>query len=378
MILTSLVVATIFFSVGLLYPYLIYPAILKVLPKAKDNPSDIVAIDGSQFSLLFCAYNESASMPDKLRNVNALLDRYPGLEVLAYDDGSSDGTADIITRDAPRIRLFRGPGRTGKAHGMKLLASEAKHEILVFTDANVSLDEKSLPNLSACYGDSRIGGVCGKLSYSGAEESATASVGGIYWRLEERIKDLESASGSVMGADGSIFSIRREIYPEFPDTVLDDFTVSMEAVFRGLRLTKCNDVVAYEKLVSGRSDEFARKVRIAARAFHTHLVLTEKRRGLSGLNKFKYFSHKTLRWFGGAFFVLALVSAALLAFVVSVPIGIAFVGFAAIVAILGLKMSSGPLASIAEVVLAMFATLLGIMRAMQGKTFSTWNPAKSR
>ncbi len=39
-------------------------------------------------------------------------------------------------------------------------------------------------------------------------QPVTAQAGSLYWRLEEHIKALESATGSVMGADGSIFAMR--------------------------------------------------------------------------------------------------------------------------------------------------------------------------
>ena len=76
--------------------------------------------------------------------------------------------------------------------------------------------------------------------------SPTAKVGALYWRLEEATKALESRTGSVMGGDGSIFSIRRSLYPDFPDSVLDDLTVSMSPVFAGKRLIRADDVIAFE------------------------------------------------------------------------------------------------------------------------------------
>mgnify|MGYP001195782751 CR=1 FL=1 len=363
---------------AVVYPYVVYPAVLALLPKRPVERGARVAGDGARFSLLFCAYNESAALPSKIENLKELRRRYPELEVLAFDDGSTDGTADLLARDAPFVKLVRGGGRNGKAHGMKLLAAAASGEFLVFTDANVLLDAEALDNLAACYADPSVGGVCGALHYLGADASSTAAVGGMYWKLEEKIKDLESGTGSVMGADGSIFSIRRKLYPDFPDTVLDDFTVSMEVVFRGFRLIKSNDVVAYERLVSARADEFSRKIRIAARAFHTHLTLGSKRSGMTAFDKFKYGSHKTLRWFGGGFLIVGFASALVLATLIHpfaalvlalTTVGIVFTGF---------RSSSGPMSSVTEIVLAMVATLIGLFRALRGQTFATWSPAKSR
>lgn len=365
-------------AVAVVYPYILYPAILLLQPRRGIERGRPDAAGGAQFSLLFCAYNEAASMPSKLANIKELKGRYPHLSVLAFDDGSNDGTADMIEREAPYVRLVRGGGRNGKAHGMKLLAAAAESEFLVFTDANVLLDAAALDALAACYADATVGGVCGALRYLGAEGSATASVGSLYWRLDEKIKDLESATGSVMGADGSIFSTRRNLYPDFPDTVLDDFTVSLECVFRGYRLVKSNDVIAYEQLVSARSDEFSRKIRIAARAFGTHRYLRKKRRGMSGFDRFKYMSHKTIRWFGGAFLIVGAAAGFAAAAIVSPLFAVGSFVIVALLLALGLYTDKGILPSCTDIILAMVANLVGVGRALRGRTAVTWNPAKSR
>ncbi|MFN5825819.1 MAG: hypothetical protein ACK446_02040 [Rhodobacterales bacterium] len=181
-----------------------------------------------------------------------------------------------------------------------------------------------------------------------------------------------------MGADGSIFSIRRSLYPEFPDTVLDDLTVSMHVVFAGQRLIKVEDVVAYEGAVAKRADEIARKIRIAARAFHTHGFLAPKLAQMSRLDKFKYASRKLLRWFGGGFLVLGSLLMLAAAALVSPVLALALLGAGALVVVLGLRARKGPLASIMEIVIALLATQQGVLRAMRGQTFAVWNPAKSR
>ena len=111
-----------------------------------------------------------------------------------------------------------------------------------------------------------------------------------------------------MGASGGLFSVRRELYPEFPDTVQDDFTVSMSVIFQGMRLVKASDVIAYEKTVASRAEALRRKVRIGARAFHTHSFLRPQIVRMSAKDRMKYFSRKMLRWFGGVFITLGAMS----------------------------------------------------------------------
>ena len=361
--------------VAVLWPFLFYPLILRALPTRPEMP---VSGPPPSASLLFCAYNEAEAMPEKLTNLAMLKARYPALELLAFDDGSADGTGDLIAAKGDLITLIRGPGRSGKAHGMKQLAARARGDILIFTDANVLLDADAIDHLLARYADPDIGGVLGSLHYIGADESATASVGSLYWRIEERLKDEESRTGNVLGADGSIFSIRRSLYPDFPDSVLDDLTVSMAVVFAGKRLVKAKDVIARERLVTARKDEYRRKVRIASRSWHTHRHLRPQLRRMAALDRFKYASRKIVRWFGGLFILTGAVAAGALAIRFSPTLYMAGALAVALVVWLGVRMKSGPFAALVDVLIAYAATLQGVLRAMRGRTVTIWNPAKSR
>mgnify|MGYP005819493629 CR=1 FL=1 len=213
-----------------IYPYVIYPLLLRLMPRRPTLTANRRSNRGREFALLFCAYNESSALSWKIDNVRELQIQYPELEVLAYDDCSSDGTADLIEQAGHGIRLVRGTERAGKAHGMKLLVSMTERDYLIFTDANVELNLEALDQLCSAYADEMVGGVCGMLQYSDNDGTPVSHAGGLYWRLEEFTKAQESRSGNVMGADGSIFSIRRRLYPDFPDTVLDDLTVSMAVI----------------------------------------------------------------------------------------------------------------------------------------------------
>jgi cellulose synthase/poly-beta-1,6-N-acetylglucosamine synthase-like glycosyltransferase len=357
------------------YPYIVYPLLLKFIPDKKINRQENHKLSAT---LVFCAYNEARSMPEKLANIEKLKAIYPELEVLAFDDGSSDSTYEQLTARPDLVRVIRGSGRNGKAFGMKQLVAQATGDIIIFTDANVILHEDAINNLMAWYADPSVGGICGSLHYIGSGESTTATVGGSYWRLEEYLKKEESRTGNVMGGDGSIFSLRRILYPNFPDTVLDDLTVSMAAVFNGTRLIKVEDVIAYEGLVIKRGEEFSRKVRISARAFHTHLFLLPQLRKMTAMDKFKYSSRKLIRWFGGLFLIIGGLSAFVVAYSISLKVFISLLIIVVLFLSIGLYSKKGIPATVIEIIIALLATLIGIFRAVRGQTFSVWNPAKSR
>lgn len=360
---------------ALAWPFVVYPLILRALPT---RPERAVPEQTPSASLLFCAYNESSAMPEKLANLAALKARHPELEILAFDDGSTDDTAAQIATTGDLVTLVRGPGRSGKAHGMKQLAAIATGDVLIFTDANVLLDGDAVERLLARYADPDIGGVLGSLHYVGDGESATASVGSLYWRIEERLKDEESRTGNVLGADGSIFSIRRSLYPDFPDTVLDDLTVSMAVVFAGRRLVKARDVIARERLVSARGDEYRRKVRIAARAWHTHRHMVPQLRKMRALDRFKYGSRKVTRWFGVVFLMTGGLAAGALAWRVSPVLALGLATASVLLIAVGARIQRGPLAALVDILIAYAATFQGVLKAMGGGTFTVWNPAQSR
>ena len=112
-----------------------------------------------------------------------------------------------------------------------------------------------------------------------------------------------------MGADGSLFATRRSLYPVVPAHLIDDMIASISPLFRGSRVVSAPDVHAFETAVINSGEEFRRKRRIACGAFATHRFLWPQLRTMSLMNKFKYFSHKYLRWFSAAFLVLWVVFA---------------------------------------------------------------------
>jgi len=243
----------------------------------------------------------------------------------------------------------------------------------------VILDPRSIDPLLSYFSDPEVGGVAGTLVYVNPDESTTAQVSSAYWRLEEVIKQLESRCGSIMGADGSIFAVRRELYPEVPGHLLDDFIASISVTFQNHRLIHATDVVAYERSATVSADEFRRKRRIACRAFNTHRYLWPTiRRSYSAGDLYKYVSHKLLRWFGMVTLSLAAVSAILMFALAGVPL----VGAGLVVAGAGvfwLGQRGVPVASAAsELLLSIAATYLGIIDSLRGKTYQTWAPALSR
>lgn len=365
-------------ALAVVYPYALYPLILARLPERPLRP--LAERRGGRLSLAFCAYNEAAVLAEKISNLRALKASVPDLEILAYSDGSTDATAPMLQAEGDWIRVFAAEERHGKSHGMNTLVGAATGDILVFSDANVLLEPSALAALERNFADPSVGCVCGHLIYTNPEAGATAATGSLYWRLEERIKALESRSGSTMGADGSIFAVRRSLYRPVPPDIIDDMYVSLSILCDGYRVVRDPLVIAYEKTATDSRDEFRRKVRIACQAFNCHRLLRPRLGRLPALDRFKYVSHKLLRWFGIYFVALGAAAAAAwlvlqgLGWIALAGAGLAVLGYAA-----GRAGMPRRLAQAVEIVRAMAATGWGLVRAQRGERFQTWElPASSR
>ena len=109
-------------------------------------------------SVVIPAYNEERRIGATLRDVTEYLERQPySSETLVVDDGSSDGTADVVERYArehPPVRLLRAP-HGGKGHAVRagMLAAGGEYRFLCDADLSMPIAElgKFLPPRLADY-----------------------------------------------------------------------------------------------------------------------------------------------------------------------------------------------------------------------------------
>jgi cellulose synthase/poly-beta-1,6-N-acetylglucosamine synthase-like glycosyltransferase len=370
---------------GALHPFSTYPASLWLLrrwlswPIQQRNTLPPPSAGGEcDVAICMCAYNEERVIDDKIANLLALKRANPGLEIYVYVDAATDGTAEKLRAISDQINLHVSVERHGKTHGMNLLVSRVTKPILMFTDANVMIDEAAPSRLMRYFADPRIGCVSGHLKYTNPEASVTAYSGSLYWRLEEWTKRLETDTGSAIGADGSLFALRRELHRAPPDHIIDDMYVSMMVCCEGYRIVQADDVIAYEESVTGQRDEFWRKVRIASCAFNVHRVLWPQVRGTNGLLIYKYVSHKWIRWLTIYFLTVGLGLIELGLIMAGQGMAAFWLAVAASIGlVLGAVTSNGPLAQAWDILAAFAATGLGVFRSVRGERMKTWTPVAS-
>jgi len=95
-----------------------------------------------QYSIVIPAYNESRRITPTLDKVLAYVSQHQlDAEIIVVNDGSRDNTAEIVRtyeRRSPQLRLLENPGNRGKGYSVRNGMLNAKGNILLFSDADLS------------------------------------------------------------------------------------------------------------------------------------------------------------------------------------------------------------------------------------------------
>lgn len=111
-----------------------------------------------RLSLVIPAYNEAARIGPTLEQARDYLRRHDGgAEIIVVDDGSTDGTADVVRRfesaDGPAVRLHVFPENRGKGAAVREgMLRQAAGDFRFFTDADGSTPVEEMEKCGALFG----------------------------------------------------------------------------------------------------------------------------------------------------------------------------------------------------------------------------------
>ena len=287
----------------LAYQYVGYPLALAGLARWRGRGDALVAEESRSSetpsaSLVISAYDEEEVIARKLEN--ALLLDYPRelLEIVVASDGSKDRTEEITRRFADRgvvLHAFR-PNR-GKNLVLNDVLPLLKGDVVVFTDANGMYQKDAIRHLVRPFADPRVGSVCGELVYKNFNENPIAEGYNRYWELDQMQKRLESRLGSLLGANGSIFAVRRSLCRPIANDVCNDMVQPIWVAAAGHLCLYEPRAMSYEAGSRNLNDELKRRSRIIGRGIRgIQLVWPEIARRRARLIGWELFSRKGLRY----------------------------------------------------------------------------------
>ncbi|MEV6166009.1 glycosyltransferase [Streptomyces sp. NPDC052052] len=179
-------------------------------------------------SVLVPAYNERACITNTVRSLVA--SDHP-VEIVVIDDGSTDGTADLVeAMRLPQVRVVR-QRNAGKPAALNNGIAHARHDIVVMMDGDTVFEPGTVRELVRPFADPRVGAVAGNAkvgnrdSLIGAWQHIEYVMG---FNLDRRMYDVLRCMPTIPGAVGAF---RRKALDRIggmsEDTLAEDTDVTM-------------------------------------------------------------------------------------------------------------------------------------------------------
>ena len=200
-------------------------------------------------SVLIPAYNEARVIEASVRRI--LASTGPRIEVIVIDDGSTDGTSDVVQAAFgidPRVRLLTLENG-GKARALNTALARARGDVVIALDADTQFEADTIAKLTRWFADPQIGAVAGNAKVGNRTNIITR------WQALEYVtaQNLERRAllslGAVTVVPGAVGAWRRTAldavggYPE--DTLAEDQDLTIAVQRAGWQVACDNDAIAW-------------------------------------------------------------------------------------------------------------------------------------
>jgi cellulose synthase/poly-beta-1,6-N-acetylglucosamine synthase-like glycosyltransferase len=365
-----------------LYAYVAYPAIIWAVALTRPGRTAGKNGDWPAVTITLPVYNEVSTIRatlERLLDVDYPKDR---LQLLVLSDASHDGTDDVVREFAQRgVELMRAPNRRGKTAAENAAVAVARGDIIVNIDATVIVPRGSIKELIRAFDDPTVGVASGCDVSVGAAGKHDAGAESGYTGYEMRVRDLETRVGSIVGASGCFYGIRRRIRGSaLPAGLSWDFASTLVARQQGYRSVSVPEAVCLVPRTAEIRSELRRKTRTMARGLSTLFYFR------SLMNPFRYggfalmlISHKLFRWVPYLLLPAAILAVGLLATRSTyAAVLLAIAAFGLLTGATAIRYGSSgkfkPLALAGFVVAALTAGFLAWVDALRGTRMATWDP----
>ncbi|WP_443019881.1 glycosyltransferase [Sphingomonas adhaesiva] len=200
-------------------------------------------------TVLIPAFNEARVIEASVRRI--LSSRGPRVEVIVIDDGSTDGTSDVVAAAFgidPRVRLLT-LANGGKARALNIALARAKGDVVIALDADTQFEDDTIAKLTRWFADPAIGAVAGNAKVGNRTTPIARWQALEYVTAQNLERRALSALGAVTVVPGAVGAWRRTAldavggYPE--DTLAEDQDLTIAIQRAGWRVACDNDAIAW-------------------------------------------------------------------------------------------------------------------------------------
>jgi peptidoglycan/xylan/chitin deacetylase (PgdA/CDA1 family)/GT2 family glycosyltransferase len=192
------------------------------------------------------AYNEKANIEVAIRSI--LANDHP-LEVIVVDDGSTDGTADLVEAlGLDRVRVIRQPNG-GKATALNTGIAHASHELIVMVDGDTIFERDTVRLLVQPFADAKIGAVSGNVKIANRDTFLTRLQHIEYvvgFNVDRRVHDLMGSMCTIPGAAGAFRrTVLLDVGGVSQETLAEDTDLTIAIGRAGWRMVYVDKAIAW-------------------------------------------------------------------------------------------------------------------------------------
>ena len=203
-------------------------------------------------SIVVPAFNEAVGIEKAIRSLDA--SEYPEFEIVVVDDGSTDGTAELIEAlGLPRVEVHRQPNR-GKPAALNHGIAAARHDVIVMVDADTIFEPETLRRLVQPLRRDDVGAVSGNTKVGnrrrllGRWQHIEYVMG---FNLDRRLYDTLQCMPTVPGAIGGFRrSALEQVGGVSAATLAEDTDLTLALGRAGWRVVYVEDACAWTEAPS--------------------------------------------------------------------------------------------------------------------------------
>ncbi|MCW4030147.1 MAG: glycosyltransferase [Candidatus Bathyarchaeota archaeon] len=217
-------------------------------------------------SVIITTYNEVKVISRKLKNTFEI--DYPPekLQIMVVDSASNDGTVEAVQTFVEtthnKVDILTQSKRMGKASALNYAFPFCKGDIVILTDADVSVDPDAVKRIVTNFGDETVGAVSGIQVMRNPDQSAVTQEEQGYRSFYNILRMGETNMDSVVMCESEFAAYRKELLEVIPpNSICDDMQLTLRVRKKGLRAIYDDSVSFYENSSIGRKSRLKQKIR---------------------------------------------------------------------------------------------------------------------